>query len=210
MTAVQGSILGNAVLRREDPTLLKGIDKYYDDMAVEGLGYVHFVRSPFAHANLGSIDTSESAGMPGVIGVWTADDLEIADFQGFPMFPVEFNRPALARGKVRFVGDIVAVVAAETREQAADAAEVVVPDYDPLPAVVDMEAALGDDAPVLFEAHGSNLVFETAIGADEDPLVGASNVVEGRVVSQRLAENAQVGERLKPIDDNWNARFVQT
>ena len=187
MTAVQGSILGNAVLRREDPTLLTGADKYYDDMAVDGLGYVHFVRSPFAHANLGAIDTAEAAGMPGVVGVWTAENLELPDYQGFPMFPVEFNRPQLAKGKVRFVGDIVAAVVASSREAAADAAETVVVDYDPLPAVVDMEAALADDAPVLFEAHGSNLVFETAIGADEDPLEGAANVVEGSVLSQRLA-----------------------
>ncbi len=187
MTAVQGSILGNSVLRREDPTLLTGSDKYYDDMAVTGVGYLHFVRSPYAHATLGSIDTTEAAGMPGVVGVWTADNLAMADFQGFPMFPAEFNRPPLAKGKVRFVGDIVAAVVAESREQAADAAEAVVVDYDPLPAVTDMEAALADDAPVLFEAHGSNLVFETAIGADEDPLEGAERVVEGRIVSQRLA-----------------------
>ncbi|MEM7326759.1 MAG: xanthine dehydrogenase family protein molybdopterin-binding subunit, partial [Actinomycetota bacterium] len=170
MTAVQGSILGNAVLRREDPTLLTGTDKYNDDLEVPGLGYAHFVRSPFAHATLGNIDTSEATGMPGVAGVWSADDLEMADFQGFPMFPVEFNRPVLARGKVRFVGDIVAVVVADSREEAADAAEMVVVDYDPLPAVTDMEAALADDAPVLFEEHGSNMVFETAIGGDEDPL----------------------------------------
>ncbi len=187
MTAAQGSILGNAVLRREDPTLLTGSDQYYDDMDIAGLGYVHFVRSPFAHANLGNVDTAEAAGMPGVVGVWTADNLEIPDFQGFPMFPPEFNRPVLAKGKVRFVGDIVAAVVAETREQAADAAEAVVADYDPLPAVVDMEAALADDAPVLFEAHGSNQVFETAIGADEDPLEGAASVAEVRMVSQRLA-----------------------
>ncbi len=187
MTAVQGSILGNAVLRREDPTLLKGIDEYYDDMAVDGVGYVHFVRSPYAHATLGPVDTSEAEGMPGVVGVWTADNIDIPDFQGFPMFPVEFNRPVLAKGKVRFVGDIIAVVVADSRDEAADAAEAVVVDYEPLQAVVDMEAALNDDSPVLFEAHGSNLVFETAIGADEDPLEGASKVVECRVLSQRLA-----------------------
>ncbi|MGH1492159.1 MAG: xanthine dehydrogenase family protein molybdopterin-binding subunit, partial [Acidimicrobiales bacterium] len=187
MTAVQGSILGNAVLRREDPRLLNGSDKYYDDMDVPGVGHVFFVRSPYAHATLGNIDISEAAGMPGVVGVYTADNLEMADFQGFPMFPAEFNRPVLAKGKVRLVGDIVAAVVAESREEAADAAEAVVVDYEPLPVIVDMEAALADDAPLLFEAHGSNLVFETAIGADEDPLEGAERVVEGRIVSQRLA-----------------------
>jgi carbon-monoxide dehydrogenase large subunit len=167
--------------------LLNGSDKYFDDMEVDGLGYVFYVRSPFAHATLGNIDTSEAETMPGVVGVYTADNLEMADFQGFPMFPPEFNRPVFAKGKVRLVGDIVAAVVAESREEAADAAEMVVVDYDPLPAVVDMEAALADDAPLLFEAHGSNLVFETAIGADDDPLEGADRVVEGRIVSQRLA-----------------------
>lgn len=187
MSSVQGSILGNAVLRREDPTLLTGSDQYYDDLDVPGITHLHFVRSPFAHATLGPIDTSEAEAIPGVVGVWTAESLEMADFQGFPMFPPEFNRPVLAKGKVRFVGDIVAVVVAESREAAADAAEAVIVDYEPLSAVVDMEAALADDAPVLFEAHGSNLVFETAIGGDEDPLEGADRVVEGRIVSQRLA-----------------------
>ena len=187
MTAVQGSILGHSVLRREDPTLLTGSDKYYDDMEIAGVGYVFFVRSPYAHATLGNIDTADAESMPGVVGVYTADNLEIADFQGFPMFPAEFNRPVLAKGKVRLVGDIVAAVVADTREQAADAAESVIVDYEPLPVVTDMEAALADDAPILFEAHGSNMVFETAIGADEDPLEGAERVVEGRIVSQRLA-----------------------
>ena len=188
--AAQGSILGNAVLRREDPSLLIGADEYYDDMKVDGVGYLHFVRSPFAHARLGSIDTSEAASMEGVVAVYTADNLEMADFQGFPMFDPVFNRPIFAKGKVRFVGDIVAAVVAESREQAADAAETVVADYDPLDAVTDMEAALADGAPILFEDHGSNLVFESAMGHEEgdpDPLEGADRVVETRMVSQRLA-----------------------
>ncbi|MDH3301814.1 MAG: xanthine dehydrogenase family protein molybdopterin-binding subunit [Acidimicrobiia bacterium] len=187
MTAVEGSILGNAVLRREDPTLLTGEDKFYDDMAIEGLGYVHFVRSDYAHATINSIDTSDAEAVEGVVGVWTADTLEMPSFQGFAMFPETLNRPPLAKGKVRFVGDIVAVVVADDRASAADAAELVFVDYEPLPVVVDIEAALEDDAPVLFEEYGSNMIFETAIEADGDPLEGADHVVEGRVVSQRLA-----------------------
>ncbi len=187
MAEVQGSILGNAVLRREDPRLLTGDDKFTADLAADGVAYIHFVRSSFAHATIVSTDIAEAAGMPGVVGAWTAENLEMADFQGFPMFPPEFNRPPLAKGKVRFVGDIVAAVVAETREQAADAAEAVVVEYEPIPAVVDMEKALEEGTPILFEAHGSNLVFETAIEADGDPLEGADRVVEGRIVSQRLA-----------------------
>ncbi len=187
MTAVEGSILGNAVLRREDPTLLTGEDKFYDDMAIEGLGYVHFVRSDYAHARINSIDTADAEAVEGVVGVWTADTLEMPTYQGFAMFPETLNRPPLAKGKVRFVGDIVAVVVADDRAAAADAAELVFVDYEPLPVVVDIEAALEDDAPILFEEYGSNMVFETAIEADGDPLEGAAHVIEGRVVSQRLA-----------------------
>ncbi len=141
MTAVQGSILGNAVLRREDPSLLKGEDKYFDDMVVDGMAYVHFVRSTVAHATINSIDISDAVTMPGVIGVYTADNLELEPFLSFPLFPPVFARPLLAKGKVRLVGDIVAVVVAETRSQAVDAAESVYFDFDILPAVVDPEAA---------------------------------------------------------------------
>ncbi len=187
MTAVEGSILGNAVLRREDPSLLTGEDQFYDDLAVEGLGFVHFVRSPYAHANIGPIDTSEAEAMDGVVGVWTADSLDMPSFQGFAMFPETLNRPPLAKGKVRFVGDIVAVVVADSREAGADAVEAVFVDYDPLPVVVDIEKALEDGAPVLFEEYGSNMIFETAIEPEGDPFEGADHVTEVRVVSQRLA-----------------------
>ncbi|MGF1596509.1 MAG: xanthine dehydrogenase family protein molybdopterin-binding subunit [Acidimicrobiales bacterium] len=187
--AVQGSILGNAVQRLEDPTLLRGADKYYDDMDVPGVTHLHFVRSPYAHATIDSIDTSDAAGMDGVLGVYTAENLEIADFQGFPAFDPGFNRPVLAKGKVRFVGDIVAAVVAESREAAADAAEAVVVDYTPLPAIVDIEAAIAPDAPLLFEGVGTNMCFETAMPPDDDsdPNEGAATVVETKMVSQRLA-----------------------
>ncbi len=186
--SVQGSILGNAVLRREDPTLLRGSEKYYDDLDIDGVHYLHFVRSPYAHARLGAVDTTEAAAVPGVVGVWTADNLDVAPFLGFPMWNPYFARPMLAKGKVRFVGDIVAAVVATSREAAADAAELVQVDYDPLPSVTDPEAALAPGAPALFDEAegGSNLVFEHAIG-EGDPLAGADHVAEVRVVSQRLA-----------------------
>ncbi|MEZ5341184.1 MAG: molybdopterin cofactor-binding domain-containing protein [Acidimicrobiales bacterium] len=185
--AVQGSILGNAVLRREDPSLLVGDDKFCDDLNITGIGHVYFVRSVMAHANIGAVDISSAVDMPGVRGVWTADTLEAAPFLAFPLFPPHVARPPLAKGKVRFVGDILAVVVADSLAEAIDAGEAVFVDYDELPAVSDAEAALASDAPVIFEEHGSNMIFETAIGADEDPLVGAEHITEGRVVSQRLA-----------------------
>jgi len=188
--AAQGSILGNKVLRLEDPNLLKGAEHYTDDMPVDGVGYIHFVRSPYAHATIDSIDTSQADGMAGVAAVYTADNMEIADFQGFPLFDPVFNRPVLARGKVRYVGDIIAAVVADSREVAADAAEAVEVDYTPLAVITDLEGAGADDAPVLFDDHGSNLVFESAHpaeGFEEDPLAGADHVVQCRMVSQRLA-----------------------
>ena len=116
--------------------------------------------------------------------------MEIADFQGFPMFDPVFNRPVLARGKVRYVGDIVAAVVADSREAAVDAAEAVAIDYTPLPVVTDIAEATSDSAAVLFDDHGSNLVFESVHppeGGGDDPLAGADHVAHCRMVSQRLA-----------------------
>ena len=188
MTDVKGSILGNAVLRKEDPRLLLGSDQYYDDLEATDVGYVHFVRSPYAHATLGSVDITDAADMPGVLGVYNADNLEMTPFLGFAMFPPYVSRPPLAKGKVRLVGDIVAVVVASSRAEAEDAAEAVVVDYEPLDVVTNAEAALEADAPVIFEEHGSNMIFETGIGLEDgDPLEGAARIVEGSVYSQRLA-----------------------
>jgi carbon-monoxide dehydrogenase large subunit len=188
MTAVKGSILGNAVLRREDPTLLTGEDQYFDDMEIEGLGFVYFARSSVAHANILSIDTSEAKTVSGVVDVWTADDLELAPYLGFPMFPPHFARPPLAKGKVRLVGDIIAVVVADSFNAAADAAAAIWMDFDPLPAVTDPEKALAEDAPILFEENGSNQCFETGIGLEDgDPNEGADHIAKVRIVSQRLA-----------------------
>jgi carbon-monoxide dehydrogenase large subunit len=182
----QGSILGNSVLRREDPTLLTGSEKYYDDLDIDNLHVVHFVRSPYAHANLGAIDTSAAEAIEGVVGVYTASNLEMEPVLGFDAFPPFLARPPLAVGKVRFVGDIVAAVVATNMTAAADAAELVEVDYDPLPSVTDPEAALLPDAPILFDELGGNVVFPTNMG-DGTALEGADHVAEVRVVSQRLA-----------------------
>ena len=188
MTAVQGSILGNAVLRREDHTLLRGDDQYFDDMLVDGVGHVHFVRSSVAHATINSIDTSEAEAMDGVVAVYTSENLSLAPHLGFPMWPPIFAMPLPAKGKVRLVGDIIAVVVADSKAIAADAAETVWMDFDQLPVVTDPEAALADGAPLLFEEHGSNMSFETSIGLEDgDPLKDAEHVAELRMLNQRLA-----------------------
>jgi carbon-monoxide dehydrogenase large subunit len=159
---LEGSILGHAVLRREDPSLLIGVDRFYDDMAVDGLTQAYFVRSAFAHGTINSIDLTAARAMPGVIAVHSADTLELGPFLSFPLMPPATARPPLAKGKVRLVGDIVAVVVAETLAQAVDAAQAVDVDIDPLPAVVDPEAAAAPGAPLLFEEHGSRRASASA------------------------------------------------
>lgn len=186
-----GSILGNAVRRLEDPTLLTGDGRYVDDLVEPGTLHVAFVRSSVAHANVLAVDDAEARTMPGVVAVYHAkgDDLGLASLQQFPMMPDSLNRPVFATDKVRFVGDIVAAVVAESRAQAIDAAEQVVIDYDPLPAVTAPMDALAPDAPLLFAEHGSNVCFGTTFpeGDDSDPLAGADTVAEVTMVSQRLA-----------------------
>ena len=182
-----GSILGNPVRRTEDPRILRGEAGYFDDLEVEGLLHVAFVRSTMAHARIESIDKSDAEEMPGVVAVYTGDDLGLEPLQGFAMVPAGLARPPLARDVVRFVGDMVAVVVAEKRAQAADAAELVIVDYDPLPTLTDPEAALTDGAPVLFPEHGSNLAIEFNFGEDPSIFDDADVVVEGRFVNQRLA-----------------------
>ena len=182
-----GSILGNSVLRREDPEVLRGTSRYLDDLEPPGTAHVAFVRSTIAHARIESVEVADAVSMPGVVGVYTSSDLALDPVQGFVMLPPELSRPPLADGVVRFVGDIVAVVLAETRAQAVDAAEMVIVDYDPLPALVDPEAALADDAPLLFPDHGSNLAIEFDFGDDPTVFDEADVVVTGRFVNQRLA-----------------------
>ena len=185
--ASQGSILGNAVTRKEDPGLLTGSNDYVDDLDIESAQIV-FVRSTMAHASLLEVDTSEAVNMPGVLAVYTSDNLGMDAINQSEFMDPSMNRPPLAVGRVRFVGDIVAAIVAESHSQAVDAAEQVIVDYDPLPANADIEAALGDGADILWEGAESNVCF--AIGNEYDgPDVneGADAVVSQRIVTQRLA-----------------------
>jgi carbon-monoxide dehydrogenase large subunit len=187
--AESGSILGNSVVRLEDPTLLTGAGKYVDDLeAGAAAARVHFVRSNVAHGEIRSVDVREAEGMPGVVAIYHAagNDLGLPAFQGFPLLPETFNRPVFAKDRVRYVGDVVAAIVADTAAHAVDAAEAIVVEIEPLPAVVSAQAALAPDAPLLFPETGSNVCFATAFG-EEDPLVGADVVAEVEMVSQRLA-----------------------
>ena len=182
-----GSILGNRVPRLEDPRLLAGGADYVDDIDVDGLTHLAFVRSPLAHGRVLSVDTTEAELAPGVVAVLRASDLDLPVVHGLMVLNERAGRPPLATDKVRFVGDAVVAVVAETRAQAVDAAELVVVDLDPLPAVVDPEAALAPDAPLAFEEMGTNLAAGVQDPAGADPLAGAAHVVRARIANQRVA-----------------------
>ncbi|HTH07633.1 MAG TPA: xanthine dehydrogenase family protein molybdopterin-binding subunit, partial [Ilumatobacteraceae bacterium] len=185
--AAGGSLLGTRVLRTEDPRLLTGIAKYTADLPFEGLLHAVFVRSEVAHGIIRSIDTTDATTMPGVVAVWTADDLDIAPHHGFVKIHDDFARAPLARDRVRFVGEQVAVVFAESRQQAVDAAAAVFVDIDELPAVIDAEDALAAGAPLLYDARADNLAVTESPDAALDLESISDVVVRGRYVNQRVA-----------------------
>ncbi|MEM7092477.1 MAG: xanthine dehydrogenase family protein molybdopterin-binding subunit [Actinomycetota bacterium] len=189
--AAAGSILGNAVIRKEDPGLLVGVNEYCDDMQVDAKS-VAFVRSTIAHGTISSINTEDAEGMPGVIAIYTSDNTDLPAVKGFDAFPDTFDRPSLAKGKVKFVGDIIAMVVAETQTQAVDAAEAVWADIDALDAVIDMETAAAQTP--IHEGTEANVCFATNFplgedGApiDIDALEGADHVATVKMLTQRLA-----------------------
>ncbi|HYY63861.1 MAG TPA: molybdopterin cofactor-binding domain-containing protein, partial [Gaiellaceae bacterium] len=154
---------GQNVPRKEDKRLVQGEGVFFDDVKRHNMGYVHFVRSPYAHAKIRSVDVSAALDYPGVYGTLTGD--EVATLTD-PFFQISSPPGAhlkdycLAVGKVRFVGEPVAAVVAETREGARDAAELIEIDYESLPAINDARRAVDDDAPVLHDEAGTNLTWE--------------------------------------------------
>ena len=194
-----GSILGTAVRRVEDPDLLVGRARFVDDLAIAGVLHLHFVRSTYAHARLSAIDADEARSMPGVVAVFTAADLGLPPYEGLMQLNDRCLRPPLAEGKVRFVGDAVAVVVADSRTAAADAADAVVVEYDPLPAVIDPEAALAPGAPLQFEELGTNLAAAIGPRDQGDVLAGADVIVKARIENQRLAVMPMEGNAIAVI-----------
>src|ERR1051325_7516254 len=166
------SILGNRVMRTEDPRLLRG-GTYVDDLPLEGVASVAFVRSPFAHARVLGIDASAVAGAE----VFTAADVDLGPYMpGFVQAPEAMAGPVVARDVVRFVGYVVAIVVADSRAAAVDAAERVQVDYEPLPAVIDAGEAARDEI-LLFPDVGTN-VCATWPSEESDPnLFDACEVV---------------------------------
>lgn len=185
-----GSILGTRVRRVEDPELLTGQGTYVDDLRIPGTAHAVFVRSPLAHASIAAIDTTQAEQAPGVLAVHTAGTLGREWVPGFADVHQQIGHGPLADGVVRYVGDPVALVIAETRAQAVDAAELVDVEYEPLEVVVDMEQALAPGAPLQFPELGSNIAKSVrAIHPPDagDVLAGAEVVVRARIENQRLA-----------------------
>ncbi|MGH8980422.1 MAG: xanthine dehydrogenase family protein molybdopterin-binding subunit, partial [Acidimicrobiales bacterium] len=182
-----GSLLGNRVRRVEDPDLVSGRGTFVGNLSFDRCAAAAFVRSPFAHARVGRIDHAAAAAAPGVLGVFTAGDLGLAPLRGFMVLNDACVRTPLVTDKARFVGDPVAVVIAETEAQAADAAELVDVEYEPLGVAADMQAAVAEGAPLQFEALGTNVVAGFRGVSDRDPLEGASTVVRAMLENQRVA-----------------------
>src|SRR5215467_1623614 len=195
------AMLGSPIKRREDPRLITGQATYVDDIKLPGMLYMAVLRSPYGHAHIRSINTDAARKHPGVVAVYTAADIKgivgniavavplgkIAEGMGV--------RGPLAEGKVRFYGDPVAFVVAEDRYTARDARDLIEVDYEPLPAVVDMEKAMQPGAPLLYEEFGTNVPFGIHPPSDEIDKVFAQTLADGGVVvKQRL-----VNQRLAPV-----------
>ena len=190
-------IFGSGIKRREDPRLITGQARYTDDIKLPGVLHMAVVRSPYAHANIVSIDGSAAAAMDGVVAVFTGEDVDLAGIPTAWLIPDSDlktpEHPALAKGKVRYVGDGVAIVLANDRYTAQDAADTVVVDYEELPVVVDPEAAAQDGAPQLFDDVENNIAFRWVMGdkvASDGVFNSADVVVRDKIVQQRLLPTA--------------------
>ncbi|MEY2687057.1 MAG: hypothetical protein RL375_1255, partial [Pseudomonadota bacterium] len=194
---------GQAVRRIEDPALITGQGCYTDDLRPAGLVHLVFVRSTHAHARLLSIDTSAALASPGVLAVYTGEQLQQAGVKpmttavpfrrpdGTPAAVVP--RPVLAVGAVRFVGDMVAAVVAESREAAEAAADLVMVDYDPLPALATVDAALAPGAAAISTMAADNICAQMSHGSADATAAAferAAHVVKLDLVNQRLAPSA--------------------
>ncbi len=215
--------VGQPVSRLEDPVLLRGEGRYTDDLNLPGQACAVVVRSRVAHGVLNRIDTETARTMPGVLAIITAADLKAAGIGPMPANVTgrnHDNRPipkpaqwALAEGRVRYVGDPVAMVVAETARQAKDAAEMVMLDIDPLPAVTDAAEAAAPDAPVLHAEAPDNVVLDWTFGdmaAVEAAFAAAAHTVElrirnSRVVVAAMEPRSAIGD-YDAATDHWTLR----
>ena len=208
------------VLRREDQSLVTGAGNYSDDTSFDGQTYVAFLRSPVAHATITSIDVSAATTAPGVIGVFTGEDLRaagvgdipnmtpFASYDGSPI--VLTSRPAVAVGKVRHVGEIVAMVVAETTAQAVDAVDLIAFDFDTLPTIVDVEDAIADGAPQIWDDMPNNVCLDFRIGDGDQAdaaFASAAHVTRLTLKTNRIAVAAMEPRSATARWDAGNDRY---
>ena len=205
MTAVEtapAGVVGTRMLRKEDPALLTGEAKYTDDLAIPGALSIALVRSPYAHAHIRSVDLSAALGMPGVVAAYSGADLRDSwgpmpcawavtpDMKAPEHFP-------LAIDKVAYVGDAVAVVVARSNTEARDAVDVVVVEYDPLPAVIDLEDALSDRV-VIHEGLGTNKSYTWELHPQGQEAVDAAFAAAAYTVSERYIQQRLIPMAMEP------------
>ena len=191
--------IGQPATRFEDNRLLSGKGQYVEDIELDNQTFAAFVRSPHAHAKIVSIDTSDAESMPGVLGIFSVEDLKAEGIGNIPCLAPANNkdgspcimppRPALAEGKVRHVGDAIAIVVAETREKAIDASEQVFVDYEMLPAAVETDQSDATDACQIWSDAERNVCFDWEAGnkSDTDEAFSkAKQVVELDLVNNRV------------------------
>ncbi len=189
--------IGQPVPRAEDPILLTGRGRYTDDIALPGQAFGVILRSPYAHGVIKGIGTAAAKAMPGVLGIWTADDLPafapmtcampLKNADGSPIRSTQ--RQPFAKDKVRYVGDPVALVVAETRAEAKDAAEAIELDIEPLEAVTEASAAAAPGAPLLYDDIPGNLVLDFAAGKPAEvaaAFAGAAHVTKLAIRNNRI------------------------
>jgi aerobic carbon-monoxide dehydrogenase large subunit len=201
-------MFGSGIKRREDPRLITGKAKYTDDIKLPGTLHMVVVRSPHAHARIRNIDTSAAASMPGVVAVYTGKDMNIPIPTGALIPGCDLKtpeHPALAKDKVRYVGDGVAIILAENRYLAQDAAETVRVDYEVLGAIVNPEDAVKDGAPQLFDDVPNNIAFRWLMGGTDNQAASNKVFEEAEVVvSERI-----VNQRLQPAPMETRAALAQ-
>ena len=215
MADAKSGYIGRAVPRIDDDRLLRGLGRFIDDLpAPAETLYLAFARSPHAHAEVRAIRVERARALPDVVAVATAADLAglfkplRADNDRPGFHPTEW--PAIASDRVRYVGEIVAAVAARTRLAAQDALEAIVVDYAPLPPVVTVDDALAPGAPILHEAIGGNVLFEAAFKAPgfDQAFAGAAVVVEDVFTAARIAPAAMEPRGGLAIYDRGRGEFT--
>jgi len=191
--------VGQPMRRLEDQRFLTGQGRYSDDISLPGQAHGAVLRSPLAHATLGTIDTAAARAAPGVLAVYTAEDLSADDIGDIPCIApmpgkagsgtIQPPHPVLARGRVRHVGDPVAFVVAETAAQARDAVELIEVDYDDLPVIADTKAAVAPDAPQIWDEAPNNVCLDWEIGdraATEAAFAKAQHVTRLELINNRI------------------------